>query len=164
MTRARPFLAALAALALAGCGFQPLYAERGGVASGLSGVAVSTGEGRPAYQLGLALRDSLGSWSGDPRYLLETRIDMRRQAQSVTIADIATRYEIEMRVEYALYDADTRVELTSGRVSGNSSYDVPADPYGAIRAEQDSEQRAAEDAARLITTELARWLRENPQP
>lgn len=164
MTRIAVILASLAALALSACGFQPLYAERTGVASGLSGIAVSTGEGRPAYSLNLALRDSLGNWDADPRYRLETRIDMQRRAQSVTIADIATRYEILMDVDYALFDARTGERLTRGNVIGDSAFDVPSDPYGAIRAEQDSEERAARDAASLITMELARWFRENEAP
>lgn len=161
MTRILSLLALAATLGLASCGFQPLYAERTGVASNLSGIAVSTGDGRPAYQLGVALRDSLGNWEGDPRYKLETRIDMRRQAQSVTIADIATRYQVLMDVDYALFDARTGKRLTRGDVTGEAAFDVPSDPYGAIRAEQDSEGRAARDAASMITMELARWFREN---
>ncbi len=151
-------LALAAPPALSACGFKPVYAENTGVARQLSGMKVETGDGRPSYALGLALKDELGTWQGQPRYILRTSIDMSRQAQSITVADIATRYEMFMQVNYAVYDAASGERLETGEVSGRAAYDVPLDPYAAIRAEQESEERAARDAAHQIVMDLTRAL------
>ena len=160
MTLTARALVLSALFGLSACGFQPLYAERTGLAETLSDIEVVTGDGRPAYQLGLALRDRLGGWSGNARYRLEANADMRRTAQSVTVADIATRYEVEMQVRYVLIDQRSGETIRRGSASGSAGFDVPRDPYAAIRAEQNSETRAAQQAAEAITNALALWLRD----
>jgi LPS-assembly lipoprotein len=63
-------------------------------------------------------------------------------------------------VNYALYDRASGTQLTGGTVLGQASYDVPAQPYAAIRAEQDAAERATQDAAERLTIALARYLRQ----
>lgn len=151
-------LALAAPLTLSACGFQPVYAARTGVAQKLSGTLVETGDGRSAYILGLALKDELDSWQSQPRYILRASGDLSRQRQSVSLADVTTRYEVRMTVDYALYDARSGERIETGRASGRAAFDVPLDPYAAIRAEQESEERAAREAAHQIVLELARSL------
>ena len=158
MTRLIASALIFVSLGLSACGFQPVYAERTGVSASLSNIAVQTSEGRAGYQLGLALKDRLGSWSGDAEYTLKAVVDMSRIRQSVTVADIATRYEVEMDVDYVLIERETGETVKTGKASGEASFDVPADPYATVRAEQDSELRAARDAAQQITSDLALWF------
>lgn len=158
-----PRLAALVipalALALGGCGFQPLYATAGGVAPALSGIEVETGEGRPSYLIGVALRDQLGTWSGDEaQHVLQTSASISRISSVLTVDQVATRIVMYMNVSYALYDHDTGQMTTRGSVVGLANYDVPAEPYAAIRAEEEATERAARDAAEKIAISLARYF------
>ena len=59
MRRAGFGLVALMGLALAGCGFTPLYGDAG-VGSSLSRIAVSTQDDRLGYRLREQLEDALG--------------------------------------------------------------------------------------------------------
>ncbi len=167
MTPARPFrlsgalcaLLLLAAAPLAGCGFSPLYAEDGAIAQRLSGVRVETTEGREGYLVGQALRDRMGTWGdGRDRYLLRTRTDMSQTGTALTIDQVASRLLLTVTVAYGLYDLESGRLLTQGRAQGEATYDVPRQPYAAIRAEQDSVERAAQDAAVRINLALARYF------
>lgn len=148
------------ALALAGCGFRPLYATSSGVAPILSAVEVEdTGEDRASYLVGVALRDQLGTWQGeDPAYVLQTRASVSRGRTALTVDQVARRIVLSLNVTYALYDRDSGARVTQGSASGIASFDVPAEPYAAIRAEQDATERAARDVAGKVTTSLARYL------
>ena len=146
---------------LAGCGFRPLYSSSSGVASALSSVQVETSEGRPAYLLGVALLDRLGSWQGEEtRYVLRTSTSLTQNSTSLTIDQVASRILMSASVNYALYDRATGARVTGGSVLGQASYDVPAAPYAAIRAEQDAAERATQDAADRLAVALAQYLRE----
>jgi LPS-assembly lipoprotein len=122
---------------------------------------VETEDGRTNYMVGTALRDRLGTWGGDGAdYVLRTRSDLSRTGQALRLDQVATRILLVTNVSYGLYDNRSGRLLTQGAVTGVATYDVPAEPYAAIRAEQDSEQRAAQEAADRVTIELAGYFRE----
>lgn len=164
MRRLRPALAptfgwALAALALGGCGFTPLYATPGNL-GGLQAVQVDPPpHSRTGYLLRQQLDDELGrDPAAAPAYRLGLEIDERRFPRGVRVNNVANRYEIFLSVAYSLTDAATGRVLLRGVAPVTVSYDSADAPYAGVAAEQDGEERAANQAAVLIRLQLSRWL------
>ncbi|HEY5071664.1 MAG TPA: LPS assembly lipoprotein LptE [Caulobacteraceae bacterium] len=152
-------LAALAVGAsLCGCGFTPMYA-RPGVSSGLSSIEVAIPNGRVAYLLREDLDDDLGrDRDAAPVWRLDLHIEQSRDPRGLTINDVAERYELGLKVNYSLVELATGRIAHTGEVTTQVSYDSADQPYAGIAARQDSQQRAASDAARRIQLELGVWM------
>ncbi|HEV2363789.1 MAG TPA: LPS assembly lipoprotein LptE [Caulobacteraceae bacterium] len=151
--------AALAAAApLAGCGFTPLYA-RPGVSQGLSAIEVVAPRGRVGYLLREDLDDEFGrDHDTAPVWRLEMELVQTRSPRGLTIADVAQRYQLGVRVRYNLTEIATGRIVHSGEVASQVSYDAADQPYAGIAARQDSQQRSAADAARRIRLDLSAWF------
>lgn len=163
MRRALVILASGAALALAGCGFTPLYADPA-VSPVLSRVAVTTPDTRTGYLLREHLEDELASdRSQPPMWRLDTEIEQSRTPLGRRIDDTATRYELVMRVRYTL-TGTMASEPIAGDVTALVTYAAADQPYAGVAARQDGEDRAAAEAARLIRLELSRRLADRAGP
>ena len=153
----RAGLVALAGLALAGCGFTPLYGDAG-AGSGLSRIAVSTQDDRLGYRLREQLEDSLGRDAAQvPLWRLETTAEQSRRPLGRRIDDTATRYELTVIGRWILTPAAGGTPLT-GTETVTTTYAAADQPYAAIAAQQDGEERAAAELARLIRLDLMRTL------
>ena len=153
-------LAGPALLALAGCGFTPLYATTG-VTSGLAGVDVITPEGRTGHLLSEDLQDDLAVDHDRPaKYRLALAVDETRYARGLSTEQLATWYELSVRVSYSLIDIPTGKTLTAGVTPVSVSYDAANDPYAGIVAQQDGQKRAAAEAAQRIRLQIAAYLAE----
>jgi LPS-assembly lipoprotein len=154
---------AIALLGLApcsGCGFTPLYATPG-IGQGLSSIDVVAPQGRVGYLLREDLEDALGrDKSASPRWRLEMTVDQSRSPRGLTEEDVAERYVLAINVRYHLTEVATGKIAHTGSVASEVSYDAADAPYAAIAARQDTQQRAANDAARKIQIDLAAWLAE----
>ncbi|HEY7901595.1 MAG TPA: LPS assembly lipoprotein LptE [Caulobacteraceae bacterium] len=147
--------------ALGGCGFTPLYATPG-LAKGLSSIEVAAPDGRVGFLVRQALEDDLARGrDAPPAWRLAFSLDQTRDPRGLTVNDYAQRYEVGLTVTYTLTDLSTGSVVHSGRVISEVSYDAANDPYAGIAARQDSQQRAANDAARKIEIELAAWMKTN---
>ena len=150
---------ALSTLALSACaGFTPLYG-RPGVEGGLSSIETIADEGRGGYLLREQLDDVLGHKPGAPgTYKLYFSVKEFRFARGVRLDNVANRYELRMTVDWRLLDAKSGAEATKGKTEVSVTYDSADQPYAAIAAQQDGQERAATEAARRIQLELATWL------
>ncbi|HEY1448512.1 MAG TPA: LPS assembly lipoprotein LptE [Caulobacteraceae bacterium] len=149
---------ALAGAGLGGCGFTPLYATPG-LSSGLSGIQVDAPNGRVAYLVRESLDDDLGRDKGAaPAWRLNFTVDQTRDPRGLTVNDYAQRYQVGVTIDYTLTNLATGQVAHTGRVVSQVSYDAANDPYAGIAARQDSQQRAASDAARKIEIDLAAWM------
>ena len=152
-------LTALAAssLLLAGCGFTPLYGEAGG-SMALTRIAVTTQDDRLGYRLREQLEDALGWDRGAaPLYRLETGVQQNRRPLGRRIDDTATRYELTVRGAWTLTPVAGGAPLT-GVETVTTTYAAADQPYAAIAAQQEGEDRAAAELARLIRVDLMRAL------
>ena len=150
-------LVALAGLVLAGCGFTPLYGEAG-VGSSLSRISVTTEDDRLGSRLREQLEDALGrDASRPPLWRLETTAEQTRRPLGRRIDDTATRYELTVRGAWTLTPVDGGLPL-SGVETVTTTYAAADQPYAAIAAQQDGEERAAAELARLIRLDLLRAL------
>jgi LPS-assembly lipoprotein len=158
MPRALAVLLALAALGLSGCGFTPLYAERG-VVSNLAAIDVVAPEGRTGYLIRQHLDDALAKKIGAaPAYRMTLQLAEQRYPRGVRIDNVATRYEYVLTADYQLASLPSGALAKRGRVRITVTYDSADQPYAAVAAQQDAQDRAAEQAAGQIQLELATWL------
>ena len=94
-------------LALAACGFTPLYATPG-VSPGLSAIEVSAPQGRVGYLLREQLDDTLArNRAVAPTFRLELQIVQSRDPRGLRRDDVAERYELGATVRYVLIEIAT---------------------------------------------------------
>ena len=152
---------AVAALLLAGCGFTPLYGDAGG-SPALTRISVTTQDDRLGYRLREQLEDALGrDRAAAPLYRLETTAQQNRRPLGRRIDDTATRYELTVRGAWTLTPVSGGAPLT-GTETVTTTYAAADQPYAAIAAQQDGEDRAAAELARLIRVDLMRALSTAP--
>lgn len=150
---------AAGALLLSACGFTPLYGTEGG-SPVLSRIAVTAQDNRLGYRLREQLEDALG-WdrAAQPLYRLTTETEQNRRPLGRRIDDTATRYELTVRTTWTLTPVSGGAPL-SGTETSTSTYAAADQPYAAIAAQQDGEDRAAAELARLIRLDILRALAE----
>lgn len=149
----------VAGLLLSGCaGFQPLYAQPN-VARNLGAIQVTAPAGRTGYLIRQHLDDAFAKdRSAPPAYAMDLALAEARYPRGVRIDNVATRYEYVLTVSYALKSLPAGALAKQGRVRVELTYDSADQPYASISAQQDAQDRAADEAARRIELELAVWL------
>jgi LPS-assembly lipoprotein len=149
--------ALVASLGLSACSFTPLYGDAGAGTS-LSRIAVTTQDDRLGYRVREQLEDALGrDGSQPPLWRLETTIEQSRRPLGRRIDDTATRYELTVRGAWTLTPS-TGGDPVTGVETVTTTYAAADQPYAAIAAQQDGEERAAAELARLIRLDLLRTL------
>ena len=153
---------AVAGLLVSACGFTPIYGDGGAVGSSLSRIAVTTQDDRLGYRVREQLEDALGrNGAVAPLYRLETVIEQSRRPLGRRIDDTATRYELTVRGAWTLTPLNGGAPVT-GIETVTTTYAAADQPYAAIAAQQDGEERAAAELARLIRLDLLRTLSAQP--
>ena len=148
----------LAAAPLAGCGFQPLYAQQG-VVQKLAAIDVVAPEGRTGFLLRQHLDDAFAKKAGEtPVYKMTMNLAEVRIPRGTRVDAVATRYEYSLTATYKVADAATGTVAKTGSVHVEITYDSADQPYAAVAAQLDAQDRAAEEAARRIQLQLASWL------
>lgn len=116
-------------------------------------------QGRVGFLLREDLDDALGhDKTAPPVWRLDMNVAQTRDARGLQRNDVAERYELGVTVKYTLTRIATGNVAHLGEVSTEVSYDAADQPYAGIAARQDSQQRAAADAARKIQIDLATWM------
>src|SRR5471030_29588 len=142
-SRLAAVLAILALPGLSACGFTPLYGAPG-VSSGMASVDVVTPEGRTGHLLSEDLQDNLAvDHERPPLYRLALAVDETRYARGLSTEQLATWYELSVRVSYSLIEISSGKTLTAGVTPVSVSYNAADDPYAGIVAQQDGQKRAA---------------------
>ena len=157
MLRLRTITIAMAALGLSACGFTPLYGDVAG-SPALTRIAVSTPDDRLGYRLREQLEDAL-AWdrSATPLYRLQTQVEQERRPLGRRIDDTASRYELTVRAAWTLTPV-AGGDTLAGVETSILTYAAADQPYAAIAAQQDGEDRAASELARLIRLDILRAL------
>ncbi len=154
----------IAAALVAGCGFTPLYATPG-VSPNLARIQVVAPRGRVGFLLRQDLDDELAhDSSAPPVWRLDMEVAQTRSPRGLSAADVAQRYDLDVTVKYVLTEIANGHAAHSGQVITQVSYDAANQPYAGIAARQDSQQRAAADAARRIRLDLSVWLASQRSP
>lgn len=167
MRRIATLLPALAiALAVPGCGLQPMYAGGGDgvVAQGLAAVEVPAIPGRAGWLVRNALVDRLGA-AGEaaPRYRLDVRLDDRLEGLGVLGDDTIGRERRTLRARYQLIDTSTGSILLDATAGSDAGIDVVSSEYATIAAEQTALENLAREVADRMVTRIALALRDENQ-
>lgn len=151
-------VATLGLLLLGGCGFTPLYAAPG-VSPGLSAVETIAPEGRSGALLRESLDDALARDSAVPaRWRLEVSLRESRIARGRRSDGVASRYEYVVTADWTLTSRTDGVVAIRGTSRSEVTFDRADQPYAAIAAQQDAEQKVADELARKIQVDLAVWM------
>lgn len=155
-------------VAVAGCGFQPVYmptaSGKPGVAQrDLSRVFVEIIPERPGQLLRQALQERFGDDSGIPAsYSLRVAFGISGEGIAIETNNIATRIRFIGTATWTLLGHDDkRTPLTSGSAMAIDGLNVFDSQYFASDLETEAEQqRIAENVATQIATQLAVWFRQ----
>ena len=155
-------LAALAALALAGCGLAPVYGEKGGAVAALAGVEVAPIPDRIGQMLRRRLQERFAPAgpAGAPQYRLEVRLETGEQSALIGSADTVTRIDLVLRAEFRLLSADGGETLLDGRARTVHSHDVLTSDFATRAAERDARRRGVEALSAQIARRLALFFRQ----
>ncbi len=153
--RARTLMIAAMTLAVGACGFTPMYANPQ-VSANMRAIAVVTPQTRVGYLLREQLNDQLAvDRMATPRYRLTVAVVERRRPRGLNPDDTPTRYELHLDVTYTLAEAEGGKVILKKMRPVFVSADAVVDPYASVAAQQDSQQRAAEEAAEIIRTDVS---------
>jgi LPS-assembly lipoprotein len=152
------FLTVAACAALGGCGFAPLYAQDA-VVPRLASIDVVAPEGRTGFLIREHLDDAFAkNRDTAPAYRMNLQLAETRYPRGVRVDNVATRYEYVLTAAYQLAALPSGAPVKTGAVHVELTYDSPDQPYASVAAQEDAQDRAAEEAARRIQRELAAWL------
>lgn len=164
--RRRGFLAfTLAApAALAGCGYEPLYGDRGvpggGVETELAEIKITPLPDRRGQMLYNALLDRLNPHGEpkSPRYGLGVSLAEIRSTFGARRDTADTRANLQLVATFRLFDAESGVLLISETAEATASYNILRARYASLVSEQDARRRVTEMIADEIKIRLAAFL------
>ncbi|SIQ14493.1 LPS-assembly lipoprotein [Paracoccus thiocyanatus] len=145
--------AVLGALALAGCGFSPVYGP-GGTGARLFG-KVRTADPRTPDDFAFAGRiaERLGP-DAEAGFLLDYNLRVAVVPQAITPDEVTTRYALNGTADFTLTEAATGRMVTRGQVSSFTSYSTTGTTIATMAAEQDAHERLARMLADQVATRL----------
>jgi LPS-assembly lipoprotein len=136
--------ALIGALALAGCGFAPVYGPGGGGGVALRG-AVRAAD--PVDDEGFYLVQRIEARLGlpeAPRFALDYRVDTDEEALAIDAANNITRWNVEGAVAWRLGPLGAppgATPLVAGREAGFTSYAATGSPVATLASARDARRR-----------------------
>lgn len=151
-----------AAALMTSCGFTPLHAPAG-AAGAFGNIAVELGpnitvdDKEAGFWVQQRLSERIGSQSGATQ-ILEIVPSIRRSGIGVSGQDIATRFDLNLSVNYRLVDAKTGKLLDRGTINSVSTYTATNDPFALIATEKATTKQLASETADRLLTRLAGYF------
>ncbi|MDJ1009377.1 MAG: LPS assembly lipoprotein LptE [Paracoccaceae bacterium] len=139
--------------ALAGCGYEPVYAP-GAVARDLRGAILVD---PPSDPTGFVFVNELERRLGEPqapRYRLTADLAVVQDNIGITADQEITRFRLRGRADYAVLDPATGGRLFDGRAEGFTTYSATATTVATRSARRDAETRLMVILADQIVTRL----------
>jgi LPS-assembly lipoprotein len=164
MTSRRALLAVAfgAVLALSGCGWEPLYADResGPADAEMRAIKVDPIPERIGQRLTLALRESLNpdGATAPQRYRLSILLTATRSDLGIQETGLGSRGKLDATATITLRDIKTGAPLLTASSHTAESFDILANNYASVVAEDDARTRAVEELRRDIVTRLTLFL------
>ena len=160
-------LLAPALLLTAGCGFQPLYGDRGVQASvpdKLAQVDIATIPDRPGQQLRNLLIDRFharGS-SGTALHRLEVGLSSNEQKLAVRDDASAVRSQLNVNAAYRLVDVQTGKVVFASNARAMVGYNVLEQHYAGVATLENAYDRALRTISDEITVRVSMYLGNKP--
>ncbi len=152
------------ALALAGCGLEPVYSGGGSSAPVLlaSQVAIAPIPERAGFLVRQALIDRLGGAAEGAKYRLEVELDDQIIGFGVRGDNSVARERRTLRARYRLVDAATNAVLVDATAGSDAGIDRVSSNYAVVAAETTALERLSTEIARQIAARLALYARQLP--
>lgn len=151
------------ALAVAGCGFEPLYGRKsvGNLESQFSVVKIETIPGKVGQQVHNYLLDRINSEGRpeNPLYLLLVTLDVRQVRLGFERDDTATRAKVVVLADVRLQDIATGEVLLNRSARSTNSYNIVDSAVATRSAELDAIDRAAREVSDEIRLLLSLYFR-----
>ncbi len=153
LSRRTFLLGAGAAIALAACGFTPVYGP-GGPGQRLFG-KVRSADPRTIDDFAFVRRmtERLGP-ADAPTYQLDYNLRIAVVPQAITPDEVTTRYALNGSADFTLTEIATGKVLTRGQVNNFSSYSTTGTTIATMSAEQDAHDRLAQMLADQVVIRL----------
>lgn len=169
-SRNRAVLCAAVLLALAACGFQPLYQKHpagGAISDDLGRVKIANVKtvkrenDRLAQKFHNLLLDRLNP-SGRPQqpaYTLSITMAVGREETGIQITDDATRARLTVSASFALRDVvQNNEEVLTGSERSVNSYNIVDSEFATLSAEADASDRAIRELSDAIKLRVGVYL------
>jgi LPS-assembly lipoprotein len=143
----------LAPLALAACGFQPVYGPGGTGTALQNSVLVDDPDERYGYFLTREIETRLGR-AATPTYGLALNITTREESLATDIEGNTRRFNLIGTVDYALRDLTGGQIISSGKVENFTGYSATGTTVATLASEQDAQERLMIILAEQIITRL----------
>jgi LPS-assembly lipoprotein len=148
---------------LADCGgWEPLYANRdsGPTDERLRAIKVPPIAERVGQRLALGLRNSFNPNNVPAQQLYSLNVTVGTSVQDLGIQSqgIGTRGEVQLVATYRLVEIRTGKVLQIGTIHANDSFDIQANGYSTVVAQDDAYTRCVEEARREIVSRLTLFL------
>lgn len=153
--RRNTFLGLGVALALAGCGFAPVYGPQGDGGRLQSAINVQAPDTRDEQLLTRRIEERLGRGS---RFRLTHELDISEEPLAIDASNIASRVNLVGRVSFALYPGgpvdDDATPLMTGRTTAFTGYSTTGSTVATRAAARDARERLATILADRIVARL----------
>lgn len=140
-------------LALAACGFQPVYGPGGNGMALQNRVLVADPENRFDYILTRELETRLGR-ARSPSYGLALTTIVTEEGLNIDTTGNIKRYDLIGAVDYVLRDLSDGRTVVTGRVENFTGYSTTGTTVATLAAEQDAQKRLMVILADQIVTRL----------
>ena len=141
------------ALALAACGFSPVYGP-GGAGGKLFGQIRTADPSTPdEFIFAGRIAERLGP-DQSARFALAYKLRIAVVSQAITKDEVTTRYSLNGTADFVLSDAASGAQITRGQVSSFTSYSTTGTTIATMAAEQDAHDRLARMLADQVVTRL----------
>lgn len=146
---------------LAGCGYRPLYGERGAdgasVVDELALVRIEAIPNRIGQQLYNLLRERLNPQGkpGAPKYALKVTLTEQRENLFLEKDETATRANLTLKADFTLSRIDGGSVIAKGLSRSVSSYDILASQFASVVSEEDALLRGVRVISDDIKTRVA---------
>jgi LPS-assembly lipoprotein len=147
---------------LSGCGWEPLYAnnETATGSADLRTVKVVRIPERVGQILETGLRNSFNPTHDDtkPRYALTVTLVKVLQDLGIQSQGLGTRGEVQLFATYSLAEIGTNKVLQTATVHSSDSFDIQANGYSTVVAQDDAAARDVEEIRREIVARLTIFM------
>lgn len=172
LRRRTPFLAPLLlllSLALAACGFHPLYGDHasGATDADFASVYIAPMSDRSGQQLRnfLLERVEAGGQPSRPLYVMNIGLALQSSGLAISRDNTTSRASITGTAKYTIVDSATGQVLARGTSRATDSYDVLLSDFATLSARDDANTRVLREISDDLKTRLAVFLQSRkPMP
>jgi len=154
-------LALLAALTVAGCGFQPIHGERSAASSdALATIDIGLIADRTGQMLRNELLQQMQPRGGRTPSRYDLAVTMGESLQNLAIRkdETATRANLILIARFSVTSRRDGKKVFAGRARSVNSYNILTSDFATLSAREDARRRGVQQLASGIKERLSVWL------